>query len=224
MSRNILLKNWSQMPKIILITVLLFLSGLLVVEAETVSNENNAAKKLSAQLIENLTESPLNLKVSKLTMEGTQVSSEFADNLLSLIEYELKSNTDDFPSVGELSRGITTRGSIEVLPNKDEDPQAQDAFLVGDYEEVSEKVYVRLRLEAKDGKTVSRGEVSLPVLKVKYALSPKNKSIVQKTEKEASQTENPQPSDFKIQLILNRETIVEGDDLEIIFKSCIVRK
>ena len=35
MLRNILLKIWSQMPKIILITVLLFLSGLSVAEAET---------------------------------------------------------------------------------------------------------------------------------------------------------------------------------------------
>ena len=83
MSRNILLKNWSQMPKIILITVLLFLSGLLVTEAETVSDENTAAKKLSEQLVDNLEISPLNLKVSKLTMEGTQVSSIFAG--LSLV-------------------------------------------------------------------------------------------------------------------------------------------
>ena len=38
------------MPKIILIIVLLFLSGPLVAEAETVSDENTAAKKLSEQL------------------------------------------------------------------------------------------------------------------------------------------------------------------------------
>ena len=140
MSRNILLKIWPQMPKIILITVLLFLSGLLVTEAETVSDENTAAKKLSEQLVDNLEISPLNLKVSKLTMEGTQVSSEFADNLLSLISYELKSNTDDFPSVDELSRGLTPQGRIEVFPSEDEDPQAQDAFLKGTYKEVNKQV------------------------------------------------------------------------------------
>ena len=83
MSRKLLLKNWSQMPKIILIIVLLFLSGLSVAEAETVSDENTAAKKLSEQLVDNLEISPLNLKVSKLTMEGTQVSSIFAG--LSLV-------------------------------------------------------------------------------------------------------------------------------------------
>ena len=130
MPLNLLLNNWSQMPKIILITVLLFLSGLSVAEAETVSDENTAAKKLSEQLNENLTESPLNLKVRKLTMQGSQVSSEFADNLLRLISHELKSNTDDFSTVGEMTRGLT-RGLIEVLPNEDEDPQAQDAFLGG---------------------------------------------------------------------------------------------
>ena len=131
------------MPKIILITVLLLLSGLLVAEAETVSDENTAAKKLSEQLNENLTKSPLNLKVRKLTMQGGQVSSEFADNLLRLIKHELKSNTDDFPSVGELSRGINPRGLLEVLPNEDEDPQAQDAFLEGTYKTVAKQVVVQ---------------------------------------------------------------------------------
>ena len=123
MLHNLLLKDWSQMHKIILIIVLLFFSGLLVAEAETVSDENTAAKKLSEQLNENLTESPLNLKVRKLTMQGGQVSSEFADNLLRLISHELKSNTDDFHSVGEMTRGLTG-GLIELLPNEDEDPQA----------------------------------------------------------------------------------------------------
>ena len=85
MNHPLLLKNWSKMPKIILFIVLLFLSASLVASAETVSDENTAAKKLSEQLNENLTKSPLNLKVRKLTMEGGQVSSEFADNLLSYI-------------------------------------------------------------------------------------------------------------------------------------------
>ena len=83
-------------PKILLINVFLLLSYLLVASAETVKDENSAAIKLSQQLTENLETSPLNLKVSKLTMKGTQVSSEFADNLLNLITHELKRNTDDF--------------------------------------------------------------------------------------------------------------------------------
>ena len=172
------------MPKIILITVLLFLSGFLVAEAETVSDENTAAKKLSEQLVDNLEISPLNLKVSKLTMEGTQVSSEFADNLLSLISHELKSNTDDFfPSVGELSRGLTPRGSIEVLHYEDEDSQATDAFLKGTYKEVNKQVVVKLSLVGGDGKSISRAEISLPVSGVKHELQPPNFLLAQKTEK-----------------------------------------
>ena len=220
---NILLKNWSQMPKIILITVLLFLSGLLVTEAETVSDENTAAKKLSEQLVDNLEISPLNLKVSKLTMEGTQVSSEFADNLLSLISHELKSNTDDFfPSVGELSRGLTPRGSIEVLPNEDEDPQAQDAFLEGTYRTVAEQVVVQLRLVGGDGKSISRAEISLPVSGVKHELQPPNFLLAQKTEKVAAQNEAQQPKDFSIELGLNKAdgaTFREGERLKIFFRS-----
>ena len=219
MSRKLLLKNRSQMPKIILITVLLFLSGLLVTEAETVSDENTAAKKLSEQLNENLTESPLNLKVRKLTMQGSQVSSEFADNLLRLISHELKSNTDDFHSVGELSRGITSRG-LEVLPNEDEDPQAQDAFLEGSYRKVGEQVVVQIRLVGKDGTSVSRAEISLPVSGIKHELQPPNFSLVEKIEKEAAQTENPPSSDFEITLKLNKDTnFREGDRLEIFFSS-----
>jgi len=221
MPHNLLLKDLSQMHKIILIIVLLFFSGILFAEAETVSDENTAARVLSKQLYQNLEiKNPLNIKVRKLTRYGTKVSSEFAYNLLEKIEYELSREEYKkyFPSVGKMTMGVP-RSLIEVLPNEDEDLKAQDAFLVGDYNEVSEKVYVRLRLEAEDGKTVSSGKVSLPVSKVKYGLSPKNKSIIQKTEKEASQTENPQPSDFKIQIFLNRETIVHGDDLEIIFNS-----
>ena len=116
-----LIKGLFMIRKIILISALLQLSGLLVANAETVKDENSAAIKLSMQLTENLETSPLNLKVSKLTMKGTQVSSEFADNLLNLITHELKRNTDDFPSVGALTRGLT-RGGITVLLNKDEDP------------------------------------------------------------------------------------------------------
>ena len=190
------------MPKIILITVLLFLSGLSVAEAETVSDENSAAKKLSEQLNENLTESPLNLKVRKLTMQGSQVSSEFADNLLRLISHELKSNTDDFHSVGELSRGITSRGLTKVLPNKDEDPKAQDAFLEGTYyRTVAEEVVVILRLVGGNGKSISRAEISLPVSRIKNKLEPPNLLLAQKTEKVAAQNEAQQPKDFSIELL-----------------------
>ena len=223
MSRKLLLKNWSQMPKIILITVLLFLSGLLVVEAETVSDENTAAKKLSEQLVDNLEISPLNLKVSKLTLEGTQVSSEFADNLLSLISYELKSNTDDFfPSVGELSRGLTPRGSIEVLKNENEDPKAQDAFLEGTYRTVAKQVVVQLSLVGGDSKSISRAEISLPVSGIKHELQPPNFLLAQKTEKVAAQNEAQHPKDFPIELGLNKAdgaTFRDGEKLKIFFRS-----
>jgi len=221
MPLNLLLNNWSQMPKIILITVLLFLSGLSVAEAETVSDENTAAKKLSEQLNENLTESPLNLKVRKLTMQGSQVSSEFADNLLRLISHELKSNTDDFSTVGEMTRGLT-RGLIEVLPNEDEDPEAQDAFLEGTYRMIAKQVVVQLNLVGGDGKSISRAEISLPVSGVKHKLQPPNFLLAQKTEKIAAQNEAQQPKDFSIELGLNKAdgaTFREGESLEIFFRS-----
>jgi hypothetical protein len=134
-------------------------------------------------------------------MEGTQVSSEFADNLLSLISHELKSNTDDFHSVGEMTRGLT-RGLIEVLPNEDEDSQAQDAFLEGTYyRTVAEEVVVILRLVGGNGKSISRAEISLPVSRIKNKLEPPNLLLAQKTEKVAAQNEAQQPKDFSIELL-----------------------
>ena len=220
MSRNILLKNWSQMPKIILIIVLLLLSGLLVAEAETASDENTAAIKLSEQLYENLkTSNPLNIKVRKLALEGSQFSSEFASNLLMLICHESYHHRLDFPSCGEMTRGLT-RGSITVLPNPDDDPQAQDAFLEGSYRKVGKQVMVQIRLVGKDGTSVSRAEISLPVSGIKHELQPPNFSLFEKIEKEAAQTENPPSSDFEITLKLNKDTnFREGDRLEIFFES-----
>ena len=221
MNHPLLLKNWSKMPKIILFIVLLFLSGSLVASAESVSDENTAAKKLSEQLNENLTKSPLNLKVRKLTMQGGQVSSEFADNLLSLISHELKGNTDDFHSVGEMTRGLT-RGLIEVLPNEDENPQAQDAFLEGTYRKVDGQVVVQLSLVGGDGRSISRAEISLPVSGVNHELQPPNFLLAQKSEKLATENEVPESKDFSIELGLNKAdgaTFREGEALKIFFRS-----
>jgi len=209
------------MLKIILIIVMLCFSGPLVAEAGTVSDENTAAKKLSEQLNENLTKSPLNLKVRKLTMQGGQVSSEFADNLLNLIRHELKSNTDDFHSVGELTRGLKG-GSIKVLENEDEDPEAQDAFLEGTYRRVAEQVVVQLSLVGGDGRSISRAEISLPVSGVKHELQPPNFLLAQKAEKVAADNPVQQPKDFSIELGLNKAdgaTYREGEKLEIFFRS-----
>ena len=221
MDHHLLLKDRSKMPRIILIIMLLFLSGSLVASAESVSDENTAAKKLSEQLNENLTKSPLNLKVRKLTMYGGQVSSKFADNLLSLISHELKSNTDDFHSVGEMTRGLT-RGLIEVLPNEDEDPLAQDAFLEGTYRTVNGQVVVQLSLVGDDGRSISRAEISLPVSGVNHELQPPNFLLAQKTEKIVSENDSQQPKDFTIKLRLNKEdgaTFSEGEKLKIFFDS-----
>ncbi len=209
------------MKNVLLFATTLLLSGFLAVEAETVRDEHSAAKKLSEQLTANLTKSPLNLKVRKLTLDGSQVSSEFANNLLSLISHELKSNDDDFPSVGEMTRGLT-RGLIEVLPNEDEHPQAQNAFLEGTYRKVGEQVVVQLSLVGGDGTSISRAEISIPVSGVTHELQPPNLLLVQKTEKEAANTEAPPPKDFSIELGLNKAdgaVFREGESLKIFFRS-----
>ena len=210
------------MPKIILIIVCLLLSGLLVAKAETARDEHSAAKKLSAQLTENLKTSPLNLKVRKLTMKGSQVSSEFADNLLSLIRHELKRNTEDFPSVGEMTRGLCKEGSLCFHRKKDEDQEVQDAFLEGTYNEVNKQVVVKLSLVGEDGTSISRAEIRLPVSGIKHELQPSNLLLVQKAEKVAAETDAPQPKDFSIELGLNKAdgaTFREGESLRIFF-SC----
>ena len=142
--------------------------------------------------------------------------------LLLDISHELKSNTDDFHSVGEMTR-VLTRGLIEVLPNEDESDNATDAFLEGTYyRTVAEEVVVQLNLVGGDGKSISRAEISLPVSGLKHKLQPLNILLAQKTEKVAAQNEAQQPKDFSIELGLNKAdgaTFREGESLEIFFRS-----
>ena len=209
------------MKNIFLFVSALLISGSFSLEAENAIDENSAAIKLSQQLTENLETSPLNLKVRKLTMKGTQFSSEFADNLLTLIKHELKRNTDDFPSVGGLMRGL--RGNVlTVLPNKDEDPQAKDAFLEGIYRIVSDNVVVEMSLKDSNGKSVSNGEVSLPRTKIKHKLEPPNINIAQESEEVVTSTVAQHSKDFSIKLRLNKDEgaiFREGDNLSIFFRS-----
>ena len=121
-----------------------------------------------------------------------------------------------------MTRGLT-RGLIEVLPNEDEDSQAQDAFLEGTYyRTVAEEVVVKLRLVGSDGKSISGAEISLPISGVKNELQPPNFLLAQKTEKVAAQNEAQQPKDFSIELRLNKAdgaTFRAGEKLEILFSS-----
>ena len=215
-----LIKGLFMIRKIILISALLQLSWFWVAKAEKVADENSAARVLSKQLYRNLEiNNPVNIKVRKLTLHGTRLSSEFAYNLLDRIENELtrEEYKKYFPSVGKLSMG-KPKSIIQVLPNEDEDLDAKDAFLEGDYE-LGEEVLVRLRLVLNNGKSVSSGEIRIPESNVKHRIKPKNEPIVQKTLKEASLAKFPQTLDFDFKLILNKETIEEGDDLEIFFYS-----
>ena len=136
-------KDWSQMHKIILIIVLLFCSGLLVAETETVSDENTAARVLSKQLEDNLKEDPpFNIKIRRLVYEGYGVSSAFVDNLLEIIKDELKNNDDgDFPSVVEIEREVKNRG-LKILPDEDEKKEAKDGYLEGSYRDVKDLIIV----------------------------------------------------------------------------------
>ena len=209
------------MKNIFLFVTAFLISGSFSLEAEDAIDENSAAIELSEQLNENLETSPLNLKVNKLTMKGTQVSSEFADNLLNLITHELKRNTDDFPSVGALKRELT-RGGLKVVPNKDDDNQTKDAFLEGIYQIVNGEIVIEMSLKDSSGKSVSKGEISLPITGVKNEWKPPNLKLAQESEELATSTEVPQSKDFSIELGLNKmdgSTFREGDNLSIFFRS-----
>ena len=222
MQHNLLLKNWSQMPKIILITVLLFLSGLLVGEAENVSDENTAARVLSEQLAENLNEDPpFNIKIQRLVYEGYGVSSAFADNLLSIIKDELKNNDEgDFPSVVELEREVKNRG-LKILPDEDEKTEAKDGYLEGSYRDVKDRIIVELRLVLENGTSFSRAEISLPISGLKHEWKPRGLDIIKQSQNEASKTIAPKPNDFSIKIKFNKEKFIEYDSFEIFFKSDI---
>ena len=210
------------MPRIILIIVLLFCSGLLVAEAETVNDENTAARVLSEQLAENLkVDPPFNIKIRRLVYEGYGVSSVFAENLLDVIKDELKSNEgEDFPSVARVKREVKYR-SLKILPNEEEKTEAKDGFLEGNYRDVNGLIIVELRLVLENGTSFSRAEISLPVSGLKHEWKPRGLDIIKQSQKEASKTIAPKPNDFSIEIKFNKEKFVENDSFEIFFKSDI---
>ena len=210
------------MPRIILIIVLLFCSGLLVAEAETVNDENTAARVLSEQLAENLkVDPPFNIKIRRLVYEGYGVSSVFAENLLDVIKDELKSNEgEDFPSVARVKREVKYR-SLKILPNEEEKTEAKDGFLEGNYRDVNDLIIVELRLVLENGTSFSRAEISLPVSGLKHEWKPRGLDIIKQSQKEASKTIAPKPNDFSIKIKFNKEKFVENDSFEIFFKSDI---
>ena len=210
------------MPRIILIIVLLFCSGLLVAEAETVNDENTAARVLSEQLAENLkVDPPFNIKIRRLVYEGYGVSSVFAENLLDVIKDELKSNEgEDFPSVARVKREVKYR-SLKILPNEEEKTEAKDGFLEGNYRDVNGLIIVELRLVLENGTSFSRAEISLPVSGLKHEWKPRGLDIIKQSQKEASKTIAPKPNDFSIEIKFNKEKFIENDSFEIFFKSDI---
>ena len=210
------------MPRIILIIVLLFCSGLLVAEAETVNDENTAARVLSEQLAENLkVDPPFNIKIRRLVYEGYGVSSVFAENLLDVIKDELKSNEgEDFPSVARVKREVKYR-SLKILPNEEEKTEAKDGFLEGNYRDVNGLIIVELRLVLENGTSFSRAEISLPVSGLKHEWKPRGLDIIKQSQKEASKTIAPKPNDFSIKIKFNKEKFIKNDSFEIFFKSDI---
>ena len=210
------------MPRIILIIVLLFCSGLLVAEAETVNDENTAARVLSEQLAENLkVDPPFNIKIRRLVYEGYGVSSVFAENLLDVIKDELKSNEgEDFPSVARVKREVKYR-SLKILPNEEEKTEAKDGFLEGNYRDVNGLIIVELRLVLENGTSFSRAEISLPVSELKHEWKPRGLDIIKQSQKEASKTIAPKPNDFSIEIKFNKEKFIDNDSFEIFFRSDI---
>ena len=76
-----------------------------------------SAKEMASILTENLEESPLEIEVRSLLMEGTPITSKFADKYLGLLIDRLKRNEEDFVSVKrrEISEEkVLTRGSHSV--------------------------------------------------------------------------------------------------------------
>ena len=210
------------MPRIILIIVLLFCSGLLVAEAETVNDENTAARVLSEQLAENLkVDPPFNIKIRRLVYEGYGVSSVFAENLLDVIKDELKSNEgEDFPSVARVKREVKYR-SLRILPDEEEKTGAKDGYLEGSYRDVKDQIIVVLRLVLENGTSFSSAEISLPVSELKHEWKPRGLDIIKQSQKEASKTIAPKPNDFFIEIKFNKEKFIENDSFEIFFKSDI---
>jgi len=220
-----------------------FLSIILVVfapnltKAEPVFKDTHSAVRAVAQkLSDNLSENRLHVVIDTLNLKGSQISSEFADRFLDLLQAELKQPKyqHDFIAVerqGTTRSLVRTRGGSGFLRiddttalEKESSPSAShDVLLSGTYKQSQDQqsVIVSIKLEKSDGSMISDASVLLQRSSIQEPLEPQNKDLIQKTIRKVDASSKP-VSDFKLNLWVDKGNggiYRSGQEVKLLFRS-----
>lgn len=208
-------KFWAWVGAMAFLACLLSVS---LAEAKSYSTEEEAATAIVRKLADELTITPLNVEIKKLTLEGSKISSEFADQFLTMVQTAMVQHRQDFKKVKRLrvsTRSLSSIGSFS--PGK-----VTNSFLEGQYRLIDDKVFVYLRLITRNGEKIADAEIALLSSAIKAALKPENFISVQQTERDLVSSVESSPNDFNIRLEINKGdggTYKAGEELKIFFKS-----
>ena len=172
--------------------IFIFLSILLLPSLVSANSPEESAKEMAYLLTENLEEAPLEVEVGSLLIEGTPVTSKFADKYLELLIERLRRNEEDFVLVKR--REVTkekflTRGLSLSQNLASEDEAVTDARLSGTYRESGNKLFINVRILGDQGQSISSAESSVSISKLSLPYKPEE---IEKQKEEHEQFQSNQ--------------------------------
>ena len=187
--------------------IFIFLLILILPSLVSANSPEESAKEMAYLLTENLEEAPLEVEVGSLLIEGTPVTSKFADNYLGLLIERLRRNEEDFVLVKR--REVTkekflTRGLSLSQNLASEDETVTDARLSGTYRESGNKLFINIRILGDQGQSISSAESSVSISRLSLPYKPEE---IDKQKEEHEQFQSNQSKirkDFSVNVDLNK--------------------
>jgi hypothetical protein len=201
--------------------ILLFFFSLFSPSGAIANTSDQAAKLISDELTENLNVTPLELEITNLLLEGTPISSPFADEFLDLLMDRLKRNEDDFVRVKRrvvTEKKAQTRGLSLNQNFTSEDETIEDAILSGTYRESGNKIFINIRITGDGGESISNAESSVSISTITLLYKPELAPEITEESHLLNENNHKLRKDFKIDVIPNKGNgaiYYHGDPFEV---------
>ena len=185
---------------------------------------HESAKEMAEILTENLSKTPLELEVRNLLLEGTPITSEFADFYLELLIDRLKRNEEDFVLVKKrvvTEKKARTRGLSLKENFVSEDEEVMDASLSGSYRESGNKLFINIRIEGDGGESISYAESDVSLDSISLSYKPQETPEIKEESELLKNDIQSIRKDFKLQVELNKGNgaiYYHGDDFKVLVK------
>ena len=187
--------------------IFIFLLILILPSLVSANSPEESAKEMAYLLTENLEEAPLEVEVGSLLIEGTPVTSKFADKYLELLVERLRRNEEDFVLVKRrevTKEKLLTRGLSLSQNLASEDETVTDASLSGTYRESGNKLFINIRILGDQGQSISSAESSVSISRLSLPYKPEE---IEKQKEEHEQFQSNQSKirkDFSVNVDLNK--------------------